>query len=192
MYDSNQNPFRNLISLALGDSTLLKAILALAARHNTNRRYLSRQPLLATIPASSNADKDALLYKWQAIQGLSLALNDTVPHRQDTMAASIFLLVFLDLLESGCDRWNFHLEGAKNLIASIWQSSELETGNEQDPGRTVQAIRSFITRQIYLCVYPTHRMINPRRLRMIANTISGLKHWEQLLHAPGYYPSRSL
>ncbi|KFY49520.1 hypothetical protein V496_09941 [Pseudogymnoascus sp. VKM F-4515 (FW-2607)] len=150
VYDSNQNPFRNLISLALGDSTLLKAILALAARHNTNRRYLSRQPLLATVPASSNSDKYALLYKCQAIQGLSLALNDTVSRRQDTMAASIFLLVFLDLLESGCDRWNFHLEGAKNLIASIWQSSELETGNEQDPGRTVQAIRSFITRQIYL------------------------------------------
>ncbi|KFX95856.1 hypothetical protein V490_03647 [Pseudogymnoascus sp. VKM F-3557] len=150
VYDSDQNPFRNLISLALGDSTLLKAILALAARHNTNRRCLSRQPLLAAVPASGNSDKDALLYKCQAIQGLSLALNDTVSRRQDTMAASIFLLVFLDLLESGCDRWNFHLEGAKNLIASIWQLSELENVNEQDPGRTVQAIRSFITRQIYL------------------------------------------
>lgn len=192
MYDSDQNPFRNLISLALSDSTLLKAILALAARHHANKRYLFRQPLLATFPASSNSDKDALLYKCQAIHGLSLALNDAVSRRQDTIAASIFLLVFLDLLESGCDRWNFHLEGAKNLIASIWPSSGLEIGNEQDPGRTVQAIRSFITRQIYLYVYPTHRMINPHRLWMIANTISGLKHSEQPLHALGYYPSRSL
>ncbi|OBT53418.1 hypothetical protein VE04_07002 [Pseudogymnoascus sp. 24MN13] len=151
VYDSDQNPFRNLISLALGNSTLLKAILALAARHNANRHYLLRQqPLLATPPASSTSDKDALLYKCQAIQGLSLALNDAVSRRQDTIAASIFLLVFLDLLESGCDRWNFHLEGAKNLIASIWPSSGLETANELDPGRTVQAIRSFITRQIYL------------------------------------------
>lgn len=159
MYDSDQNPFRDLIPLALGDSTLLKAILALAARHNANRPYRFRQPLLAISPASSNpdnpdnSDKDALLYKCQAIQGLSLALKDAVSRRQDTIAASIFLLVFLDLLESGCDRWNFHLEGAKNLIASIWPPPELETGNGQDPGRTVQAIRSFITRQIYLYVY---------------------------------------
>ncbi|RDL30150.1 uncharacterized protein BP5553_10428 [Venustampulla echinocandica] len=89
VYDSDQNPFRGLISLALGDSTLLKAILALAARHNANRRYLFRQPLLATLPASSNSDEDALLYKCQAIQGLSLALNDGAPRRQDTIAARL-------------------------------------------------------------------------------------------------------
>ena len=153
MYDSDHNPFRSLISLALSNSVLLKAILALAARHNANRYSTFDQPPLLNTHDSSNSHNDALLYKYQAIQGLSLALNNTTLGWQDNITASIFLLIFLDLLESGSDRWNYHLEGAKKLIASIQPSSDSQDGNKQDPGRTVQTIRNFITRQIYVYVY---------------------------------------
>lgn len=60
--------------------------------------------------------------------------------------ASIFLLIFLDLLESGSDRWNVHLEGAKSLISL---NNPLGIN---DPGQTVQEIRNFIATQIYLYV----------------------------------------
>jgi hypothetical protein len=58
--------------------------------------------------------------------------------------ATVFLLVFLDLLESGCDQWNYHLEGAKSLLALT---------PTEDPGRTVQRLRQFITKQIHLYAF---------------------------------------
>jgi hypothetical protein len=64
--------------------------------------------------------------------------------------ASIFLLIFLDLIESGSDGWNFHLEGAKKLIASTYPPFESQAGVNQGPRGTVQDIRGFITTQIHL------------------------------------------
>lgn len=60
--------------------------------------------------------------------------------------ASIFLLVFLDLLESGSDQWNVHLEGAKSLLA-------FNSPLNDNPGQTVQEIRDFIAKQIYLYAF---------------------------------------
>ncbi|THC99011.1 hypothetical protein EYZ11_001485 [Aspergillus tanneri] len=70
--------------------------------------------------------------------------------QKDTTLAAVFLLIFLDLLESGSDKWNFHLEGAKNLITLDQRPPGSHTGVNQGAGRTVQEIRDFITRQIYL------------------------------------------
>ncbi|OJJ36327.1 hypothetical protein ASPWEDRAFT_106714 [Aspergillus wentii DTO 134E9] len=150
VYDSDKNPFRSLIPLALNDGILLKALLALAACHKAN----TGRPFYHTEESNSlesfNALRDTLAFKHQAIQGLSRTLQDAQVAKQDTTVASIFLLIFLDLLESGRDRWNVHLEGAKNLIALNNQPSESPAGIGPDPGRTVQDIRNFITRQIYL------------------------------------------
>lgn len=142
VYDSNKNPFRSLISLALNDHTLLKAVLALAAQHKANASHSFYQ----SPSALTSTNRDALVFKHQAIQGLSQAVNNATSCRQDTTVASIFLLVFLDLLESGSDRWNVHLEGAKSLISL---NSPLGI---DDPGQTVQEIRNFIATQIYLYV----------------------------------------
>ncbi|RDW87047.1 Zn(II)2Cys6 transcription factor [Aspergillus mulundensis] len=140
VYDSVNNPFRSLIPLALNDSVLLDAVLALAARHRAN----FEQPFSTTsnnaLTISPAADREALRFKYRAIQGLSTSLGAGNSYR-DTTVASVFLLVFLDLLESGCDRWNYHLEGAKTLMAL--------TPN-QDPGRTVERIRRFIIKQLHL------------------------------------------
>lgn len=87
------------------------------------------------------------------MEALSQSLTDPKLSKQDTTVASIFLLVFLDLLESGSDGWNFHLEGAKNLIASTYPQSDSEAGINHGPGQTVQEIRAFITKQIKVSVY---------------------------------------
>lgn len=83
---------------------------------------------------------------------LSHSLRDGKLSKKDTTVASIFLLIFLDLLESGSDGWNFHLEGLKNLIASVYTQSESQAVVNQGPGQTVQEIRGFITKQTHLYV----------------------------------------
>lgn len=127
---------------------LLNSILALASRHMENTGQSFCPPGAATFPHHS-----ALLFKYKAIQGLSQTLSDSTLCREDTTVASAFLLIFLDLLESGSDKWNYHVEGIKRLIAQIQPPSGPQTGAKQDLGQTIQGIRDFITRQIYLYVY---------------------------------------
>ncbi|KAL2812213.1 fungal-specific transcription factor domain-containing protein [Aspergillus granulosus] len=140
VYDSHTNPFRNLIPLALSDTVLLDALLGLAARHRANFDHPFSTSGTEELPTSAETHHDALHFKHRAIQGLAQALNGQKAYR-DTTVATIFLLVFLDLLESGCDQWNYHLEGAKSLMALT---------PSEDPGHTIQRIRQFITKQIHL------------------------------------------
>ncbi|KAL2839110.1 fungal-specific transcription factor domain-containing protein [Aspergillus pseudoustus] len=140
VYDSQNNPFRNLIPLALSDNVLLDALLGLAARHRANFDHPFLINGTQETLASAEPHHEALRFKHRAIQGLTKALQGREAYR-DTTVATVFLLVFLDLLESGCDQWNYHLEGAKSLMAII---------PSEDPGRTVQRIRQFITKQIHL------------------------------------------
>ncbi|GLA05519.1 hypothetical protein AnigIFM60653_006011 [Aspergillus niger] len=147
VYDSDRNPLRALMSLALLDHTLLKSVLALAARHRVNR-HCSFHDL--TIKASSDqmiANADALRFKYQAIQGIAQALGDATSRNKDTTVASIFLLVFLDLLESGSDRWNVHLEGAKRLMEPSTPDSQAVS--RHDSGQTIEDLRNFLASQIY-------------------------------------------
>lgn len=134
------------------DPVLMKALLALAARHHVNAGHSFHQ---TELPESSslqlaNANRDALSFKHQAMEALSQSLSNTQLCKNDTTIASIFLLIFLDLLESGSDGWNFHLQGAKNLIASTFLNPEFETSMNEGPGRTIEEIRGFIIKQIYL------------------------------------------
>ncbi|KAL4767551.1 fungal-specific transcription factor domain-containing protein [Aspergillus nidulans var. acristatus] len=140
VYDSENNPFRSLISLALSDSVLLDAMLALAARHraNSEQPFSANRADVSTI--STDTDREALQFKYRAIQGLSRSVSTQHSYQVATVA-TVFLLVFLDLLESGCDQWNYHLEGAKTLM-TLTPSS--------DPGRTIERIRKFIVKQIHL------------------------------------------
>lgn len=152
VYDSEKNPLRSLISLVPSDPILLKAVLALAAQHKANT---GQQTYEAPSGRLTDAHHHALTFKHDAIHGLSQAVQDVELCRQDSTVASIFLLIFLDLLESGSDRWNVHVEGAKNLIALLNE----RTG--YNPGQTVQGIRDFITKQIYLYVRFAHHHCIP-------------------------------
>ncbi|KAJ5627786.1 hypothetical protein N7490_010014 [Penicillium lividum] len=164
VYDSDKNPFRSLIPLGLKDPALLKALLALAARHHVNAGQSFDQAETPTEPRLVNAHWDALSFKHQAIEALSHSLHDNTDYKQDTIVASIFLLIFLDLIESGSDGWNFHLEGAKKLIASTYLTPESHAGVNQGPGETVQEIREFITKQIHLIETLGSAFTRPRLL----------------------------
>ncbi len=139
-----------MIPLALNDSVLLDAVLALAARHRANfeQPFSTDGSGIPAVPV--DVDREALRFKFRAIQGLARSVNAGTPNRDSTVA-SVFLLVFLDLLESGCDRWNYHLEGAKTLMALT---------PAHDPGRTVERIRKFIIKQTHLYDPPSPDKLN--------------------------------
>ncbi|OQD78512.1 hypothetical protein PENDEC_c001G00818 [Penicillium decumbens] len=168
VYDSDKNPFRSLIALGMKDLVLLKALLAMAARHHVNAGQPFHQLGNLTSPRLISANRDALLFKHQAMEALSHSLRDRNLANQDTTVASVFLLIFLDLLESGSDGWNFHLEGAKSLIASIYKHSEDQAVINQGPGETVRGIRDFIMKQIYLIETLGATFLRPRLLSQIA------------------------
>ncbi|KAE8415433.1 fungal-specific transcription factor domain-containing protein [Aspergillus pseudocaelatus] len=177
VYDSEENPFRRLISLAVNNSVLMKAVLALAARHRAHSGYSFENAVVGSSPDLLQIHQDALVFKHQAIQGLTHALNNPTISEQDTTVASIFLLIFLDLLESGSDKWNFHLEGAKRLITN-GQLHKLQAGKPQDPGRTVEQIRKFIIKQIHVIETLGATFVRPKLL----SGCTSLDHPESLLH----------
>ncbi|KAF7718838.1 Acriflavine sensitivity control protein acr-2 [Penicillium ucsense] len=162
--DTTRNPFRQLIALSLISPVLSKALLALAARHRANQCQTFHELTSPIPPEQVTADRRALVLKHQAIAALSRAVADPISSRQDSTLASVFLLVFLDLVESGSDGWNFHLEGAKNLVASLQPQSEPQAGINQGRGQTLHGILTFIAKQIKVIGTLGATFVRPRTL----------------------------
>ncbi|KAL5364715.1 fungal-specific transcription factor domain-containing protein [Aspergillus floccosus] len=154
LYDSESNPFRSLLAHAMDDSTLRKCIIAVAARHfaNTGRSFDQPDDALSVSPRFVNANLDALHFKSQAIKALSFSLSHSEPLQKDSIMASILLLIFLDLLESGIEGWKYHLNGAERLVNLSHSLLEPSVGanSNSGSGETVEVTRRFITRQFSL------------------------------------------
>ncbi|RAH51285.1 uncharacterized protein BO95DRAFT_350661 [Aspergillus brunneoviolaceus CBS 621.78] len=144
MFDSQRNPLRQLIPAAIAHPVLMASVVALAARHRANATQTFEQIQARDYSRALKPCYNASLYKYRAIKGLSEALGDGNT-AVDILIISAFLLILLDLFESGNDKWNFHVEGVKKLIAGIQvpaSSRELET--------TIQGMCEFAMRQVYL------------------------------------------
>ncbi|CAG8269047.1 unnamed protein product [Penicillium olsonii] len=154
LYDSDRNPFRNLLAYTEENSPLQKSILALAARHFANTGHSFNQISTDLHPRFDQGHLDALLFKKQAIEGLSSSLSRIDMHEKDSLTAAILLLIFLDILESGIDGWKSHLRGVKSLVGLYWTlKSPVSSGTfHKDPGDTVQETRRFIATQFSLYV----------------------------------------
>jgi hypothetical protein len=95
---------------------------------------------------------DALLFKKQTIEALSSSLSDMGSRRTEATMATILLLIFLDLLESGIDGWNSHLQGARGLLIlnqSLVKSTPMPD-QKINAGDTVRDTRKFIMEQLLL------------------------------------------
>ncbi|KAL4776645.1 fungal-specific transcription factor domain-containing protein [Aspergillus nidulans var. acristatus] len=153
--DSDSNPFRSLLAYALEDAPLLKSITALAARHLANTGYSFDQSDKndVVVPTSRFTDTtlDALRFKTQAITALRERLTRPHPEfvKTDTTMATILLLIFLELLESGLDGWDVHLKGARALVL-LYQSLRGKTYSNCRSEEMEQEISTFITRQFSL------------------------------------------
>ncbi|KAJ5554030.1 hypothetical protein N7513_003989 [Penicillium frequentans] len=152
LYDSESNPFRNLLTYATESLTLRKSIIAVAARHFANAGQSFDQVEDALSPRYVNANLDALHFKRQTIQALSLSLSHPEYSRKDDTMATILLLIFLDLLESGIDGWKYHLRGAEgllNLSHALLESGASEN-HSTDPSQAIDETRRFVARQFAL------------------------------------------
>ncbi|KAJ5351445.1 hypothetical protein N7452_000419 [Penicillium brevicompactum] len=154
VYDNSNNQLRKLIPFALKDPILGKAIFALAARHLANQGRSFNKAEVFTSPEVIKYDRDALSFKQQVIAGLSVVLGDSKDSNkchQDMTIASVFLLILLDLLESGGEEWQFHSHGAKSLItSSLHQSPPKHVPSEQEPAHIIHGLRDFVIQQISL------------------------------------------
>lgn len=150
--DGESNSLRNLITLSFSSSVLQKAILALAARHlaNAGQSFYQAEELVSSVPTPFA--HDALLFKHYAIEELSRALDDPNELKKETTVACIFLLILLEVLESGHDGWKSHVEGAKRLI-TLHQPLKMTAGINQKPTQTLQDLRDFLAQQIHLYEY---------------------------------------
>lgn len=154
LFDSDSNPFRNLLAFGLEDLALQKAIVALAARHFANTGHSFDETDAVMAPRFMHARMDALLFKKQTIQALSSSLSHPGPRKTESTMATILLLIFLDLLESGIDGWNSHLQGARGLLVLNQSLAEpvQDSYAKADPGDTIRNTRKFITEQLSLYV----------------------------------------
>ncbi|CAG8282109.1 unnamed protein product [Penicillium salamii] len=152
VYDSDKNQLRKLIPLALQNPILGKVILALAARHlaNHGQTFGSNLSEALLLPETMKYDRDALLFKHHAIAGLSNALGDPKQCYKDINLASVFLLVLLDLLESGGEEWQVHLHGAKSLITSSFRQPPLDNSAKQESTHVIPDTRDFVIQHIVL------------------------------------------
>ncbi|GLB11805.1 hypothetical protein AtubIFM57258_008675 [Aspergillus tubingensis] len=140
MFDSQRNPLRQLIPAALANPILTASVMAISARHMANGQQQDGDHA-----TRFQAHSDGLMYKQKAIRGLIQALNDPVPKSRDVLVLSAFILIFLDLLESGRDQWKYHLGGIKQLVHDIHTA-----GTSQNLEATIEGMREFILGQIYL------------------------------------------
>lgn len=126
-----------------------KSIVALAARHFANTGYSFDRIEANSSHQYEKAELSALQFKKQSIDALSRSLSYTQSCNKDATLASILLLIFLDLLESGIDGWSLHIQGAKvihQLLADLGSNRDTRI----DRGETATEIRHFITRQLFL------------------------------------------
>lgn len=162
----------------MDDLTLQKCIIALAARHFANAGQSFDRADAIVSPRFVGANLDALYFKKQTIEGLSRALSRQNHAERDSLMATILLLIFLDLLESGIEGWSYHLRGAKGLInisRSVVDSDadrNRESDTQDDPGDTAKNTRQFIARQFSLYVHPVHRTKGFMLFRLTNTSIS--------------------
>ncbi|KAM3500138.1 hypothetical protein MY11210_009544 [Beauveria gryllotalpidicola] len=149
LYDSDSNPFRTLLAYASEDATLQTSIISLAARHYANTGLFFDAADAHRSPRFAKAQLDALRCKGQAIKALSESMSRPSTRNKDATMATILLLIFLDILESGMDGWSFHIRGVKLLYQSTAQSSS-HGNDEMDRGEAALELRSFIFRQLSL------------------------------------------
>ena len=147
---ADKSLMQSLVPLAIGDPVLRASLVALAARHLANGgRSLHKVKDLKS-SKDTRTHHDAVLFKHRALAALSRSLRNPAVHGNISTAASVFLLILLDLLESGDSGWQHHLEGAKNLLNPDQPQVETTGVVYANPLRQKQVLRGFLIKKIYL------------------------------------------
>ncbi|CAG9947260.1 unnamed protein product [Clonostachys rosea f. rosea IK726] len=175
---TDRNMLRDLVPFSLNDSALQKSLIALAARHLANRGHSFHQIDPVASQESTKANRQALVFKEQAMQALLKTLSDPVELGNDRTRASIFLFILLDLMESGSSGWDSHLEGAKRLLYFNQPASKVTDRAlaEQNPWSVCQDLQGFLMRQLYLVESLGSLFARPGRATSLPQAITFDEH----------------
>lgn len=130
-------------------SALLHTIISLAALHKARRSSDSTDikfvelikteggPLVAepqhatTTQAQLSTIQEALLHKQYALKNIRNDLDTLSPRNIDATVASVLLLLWQDLIDSGTDSWKYHLDAVKGIVPFGLCPLNLPTAKEQ-------------------------------------------------------------
>jgi hypothetical protein len=76
-------------------------------------------------PSDSKAYEHFLRLKQRALHQLSTEVSHPLTRIDDRTVAAMFVLILLDVIESGNTSWMYHLEGAKNILRSRFSDNRL-------------------------------------------------------------------
>ncbi|KAF2670836.1 hypothetical protein BT63DRAFT_370661 [Microthyrium microscopicum] len=113
------NPFRDLLSLTGDYLVLREIIIANSALHFANVTKKGTLKCNIGSASPSEAYKDALVAKQQALRLLSDALSSGDFRNSAIILASMMLFIKFELLDSGRNGWRFHTEGARQLMVYL-------------------------------------------------------------------------
>ncbi|KAI0842206.1 fungal-specific transcription factor domain-containing protein [Hypoxylon sp. FL0890] len=124
------NRFKQFLALMPGNPVLFHSILAIAAFHQARSAScaydalpeptIPEQPLLITKINHSNDSaspqySDAITHSARSISALRESLANAADSL-DALLATVFILIWLDTVDSGTTIWKQHLEGLRGLI----------------------------------------------------------------------------
>lgn len=134
-FDGLWNPLRDLIPATQAFPYLLHIIIANAAHHVLNRSdpFARSEVLLQPTSDGQALAKrqahtqryyhDALVAKNKALLSLAQAIEVVTEANFDWLLSAILLFINYDLIESGRDQWEVHMDGAQRLVSFLGRSS---------------------------------------------------------------------
>ena len=148
--EADKGLMQSLVPLAIDDPVLRASLIALAARHLANGGRSLHKVKAMESSEGTWTHHDALLFKHRALDALSQSLRNPTALEKITTVASVFLLILLDLHESGSSGWQHHLEGAMNLLNPGRPQVETTSVVYANHLRQERVLREFLTKKIYL------------------------------------------
>ncbi|OKL60434.1 hypothetical protein UA08_03998 [Talaromyces atroroseus] len=125
LYDAVKNPYRELFPYISNSPLLANSLAAIGAiefayMSNDDGQSVggSAKPDMALVkPLNSQAYEHFLRFKQRALRQLSTEVSrHPLTRIDDRTLAAIFVLILLNMIESGDTAWMYHLEGAKNIL----------------------------------------------------------------------------
>lgn len=139
-YDGPENPQRELVSAARYLPYLFHIMVANGAHHvhhlscdfATSEKLLryaaDGQALAKPYAHTQKYHRDALVAKAKALRSLAQSVQVVTDATFDLLLSGILLFINYDLIESGKDQWQVHMEGAHRLVSFLgnWPFNQQE------------------------------------------------------------------
>ncbi|KAI1407873.1 hypothetical protein F5Y13DRAFT_173949 [Hypoxylon sp. FL1857] len=153
------NCFKQFLTLMPGNPGLIHSILAISALHQARSTACAHntspdptipaQPFFSCMNVATGPSSDLALTQYSdgvAHSALSMsALREALANAADSLdalIATVFILIWCDIVDSGKTAWRHHLSGLKGLI-SLQRASQGKATDSSAKGRARSPLRAF-------------------------------------------------